>query len=385
MDILVLTWNYPPRRGGIENLMGSLCEELRKKHAVHVTTAHASDSTADENGIHRAPWPGLLAFAVYALWRGAIILARDREIRVVFGGSALVTPLVLILARVFRRRVVVLTHGLDVVHQNFFYQLLCVRWLKFCDRVVANSHYTASLAEQKGARPERVWVIPPGVDLGRFISIAAIEHTKREWGLEGKRIILFVGRLARRKGVKEFIQGSLPRVVQEIPDVCFVIAGGNPTESLTHRDDVRSEITTVIAEMDLEQHARVLGGVHDDDLVKLYHASDVVILPAIPTEDDVEGFGIVLLEAAAAGKPVVATRVGGIPDAVEDGKSGLLIDADDYNELSRSIIDLVADEKKRWGMGEYARSRVGETFSWEKILERYESVFSETVARMINR
>ena len=71
MDILVITWNYPPRRGGIENLMSGLCGELRKKHAVLVIAAHASNSTTDENGIHRAPWPGLFAFAVYALWRGA--------------------------------------------------------------------------------------------------------------------------------------------------------------------------------------------------------------------------------------------------------------------------------------------------------------------------
>jgi glycosyltransferase involved in cell wall biosynthesis len=141
---------------------------------------------------------------------------------------------------------------------------------------------------------------------------------------------------------------------------------------------VAGEINLAVSRLGLEKQVRLLGAPSDDEVIKLYHACDVVVLPALDMMDDVEGFGIVALEAAAAGKPVVATRVGGIPDAVEDGKSGLLIDADDYKELSRSIMDLVADEKKRWGMGEYARSRVGEKFSWEKILERYESVLSES-------
>lgn len=117
----------------------------------------------------------------------------------------------------------------------------------------------------------------------------------------------------------------------------------------------------------------LLGSLSDEDVVKLYQTCDLVVLPALATPDDVEGFGIVLLEAAAAGKPVVATRAGGIPDAVDDEKSGILVEAGNYDALSRATVDLLGDEKKRQMMGAHARQRLHEHFTWEKILPLYET------------
>jgi phosphatidylinositol alpha-1,6-mannosyltransferase len=251
-----------------------------------------------------------------------------------------------------------------------------VRWLKFCDRIIANSAYTASLAAKKGARPELIFVIPPGVHPERFNSETDVETLKKEFGLETKRIILFVGRLAKRKGVKEFIQYSLPEIIQEAPNVCFVVVGDNPKESLTQRKDAVAGIETVISEAKLETYVRLLGPLGDNELSRIYQTCDLVVLPALATTEDVEGFGIVLLEAAAAGKPVVATRVGGIPDAVENGKSGILVDAENYNELSRSIIALLADRGWRQAIGEYSRRRVQTYFCWDRIIAKYEDALS---------
>jgi len=121
MGILFVTWNFPPRRGGIENLMGHLTAGLKKRHSVFVITAHAANAASGEDGVFRAPWSGLILFAFYAIWRGAISLIRNPEIEVVFGGSAMVTPLVFLLARLFRRKAVVQTHGLDLVYGSIFY------------------------------------------------------------------------------------------------------------------------------------------------------------------------------------------------------------------------------------------------------------------------
>ncbi|HEY5544269.1 MAG TPA: glycosyltransferase family 4 protein [Candidatus Binatia bacterium] len=372
MGILVITWNYPPRRGGIEYLVGHLVAGLRKRHAVRVVTAYHHSSEATEIDVVRAPCPGLVPFALFALWRGMLSLRHDPEISVIFGGSAVVTPLVLILARLFGRRAVVQVHGLDIVYRSALYQLLCVRWLKGCDRIIANSAYTASLAETKGVSADRISVVPPGVEPECFTAPVDVDATKRLFGLEGRRVILFVGRLARRKGVKEFIQESLPEIVAAVPQACFVIVGANPTESLTHRDDMVTEIAAAASRLNLERHVMLLGSLSDDDVVKLYQTCDLVVLPALATPDDVEGFGIVLLEAAAAGKPVVATRAGGIPDAVEQGKSGVLVDAGDYQALRQATVDLLRDEKKRLMMGAYARQQLREHFTWEKILPLYE-------------
>jgi phosphatidylinositol alpha-1,6-mannosyltransferase len=375
MDILVITWNFPPRRGGMEQLLASLCNGLSKNHRLFVITSYAGSSYERETGIFRPRWPGLFAFFSYALCKGALLLRCQRDISVVFGGSVLVTPIILILTRIFRRRAIVQAHGLDVVYSRSIYQFFCVRWLKFCDRVIANSSYTAALVQQKGAAPARITVIPPGVDLEAFGRPVNAEATKKEFGLEGKQIILFVGRLARRKGVKEFIENSLPKIIRGLPDACFVVVGDNPKQSLTDRDDVLSEIKGAIAETKMQDHVYLLGALEDHKVIKLYHACEVVILPAVAVAGDVEGFGIVLLEAAAAGKPVVSTRIGGIGDAIEHKASGILVEPEDYRSMSQSIIDLLSDHKVRSEIGEYAQKRVKETFCWDLIIPRYEKAF----------
>jgi len=373
MEILVITWNYPPRRGGIENLIGGLCAELQKKHSVQVITTHTRLSMDGEKDVFRAPLPGLVPFALYALWRGAALLARNRHIAVIFGGSVLVTPLALILARLFGRRLVLQTHGLDIIYRSFLYQQLCVRWLKSCDHVIANSGHTARLGQSKGVPPERIIVIPPGVEPDRF---GTPLDGAAAWGVKGRKIILFVGRLAKRKGVKEFIENSFVDIVRAVPRALFLIVGDNPTESLTHRDDVIGEINRVVSKLRLEDHVRLLGSTNDDELIGLYQGCDLAVLPALALEDDVEGFGIVALEAAAAGKPVVATRVGGIPDAVEGGKSGALVEPGDYSQLSQAIILLLEDRGSCLSMGRYGQCRAAKEFSWRCIGARYEDIFN---------
>ena len=369
--ILVITWNFPPRRGGIEYLMENLVTKLKKKTTVSVITAHTKSQYSSPS-VFRCPWPGLPPFAVYALCRGARLLFRDPGKKIIFGGSAMVTPVVLFLARLFGRKAVVQTHGLDLVYANVFYQFLCVRWLKYCERIIANSTYTASLAKNAGVPENRIALITPGVDVERFAAPANVDAARRDLGLEGEKIILFVGRLAKRKGVKEFIEKSFVNIVRAIPEVCFVIAGDNPVESLTHRDDVLSDIKAAIAQLRLQDHVRLLGAVSDERLIALYQLCDVVVLPVLAAEDDVEGFGIVLLEAAAAAKPTVATRVGGIPDAIEDGKSGILVEPGDYDTLTKVLIELLRVDELRKNLGDYGSKWVHEKFAWEKIIARYE-------------
>ena len=375
--VLVITWNYPPRRGGIENLLHNLCRGLKEKHRVFVITSFAKALHPVEQDTFCAPLGGLIPFAFYALWRGAMVLAREPQIHIVFGGSALVTPLVLILARLFRRRAVVLTHGLDVIHRNFFYQLFCVRWLKLCDRVVANSHCTATLAQSKAVAQERIVVIPPGIHAERFGVSTDVLATKLRWNVEGKKIILFVGRLAKRKGIKEFIENSLVDIVQEIPETVFLIIGDNPTESLAHHDNVVGEINEEVSRLRLQNQVRLLGALSDEEVIKLYHACDVVVLPGREIDGDVEGFGIVALEAATAGKPVVATRVGGIQDAIEDGKSGILVDPGDYRGLKQVITGLLRNSENCSSLGQYGRCHTKREFSWNHVVSRYESVFEQ--------
>ncbi|HXL09413.1 MAG TPA: glycosyltransferase family 4 protein [Candidatus Bathyarchaeia archaeon] len=375
MGILIISWNFPPRRGGIEYVVSHLFGGLRERHPVLVITGRAPFPRPAEEDVFRAPYSGLIFFSLYTLWRGARLLLRSPKTKVIFGGSVMVTPLVLILARLFGRKAVVQAHGLDVIYANKFYQAICVRWLRFCDRIVANSGYTAFLVAQKRVRQEIISVIPPGVQTESFTEPTDVDAIKKGFGLQGKHAILFVGRLAKRKGVKEFIENSFAKIVSKIPNVCFVVVGNNPSESLTHRDDMMGQIKAVICAMGLLNHVQLCGAVDDDEVIKLYQACDVVVLPALAETDDVEGFGIVLLEAAAAGKPAVATRVGGIPDAIEHEKTGVLVNAGDYEGLAQAVLSLLNDPLARSKMGRVARQRAEKEFGWEEIVDRYETAF----------
>ena len=372
MGILIISWNFPPRRGGIEYVIRHLCDGLRQRHSVQVITGRALSPYRVEEGVFRAPRSGVIFFSLYALWRGATLLLSSPKTKIIFGGSVMVTPLVLILARLFGRKAVVQAHGLDVIYANRFYQNICVRWLKFCDRIVANSRYTAFLITQKRVRHEIISVIPPGVQTESFTAPADVDAIKKDFGLQGKHTILFVGRLAKRKGVKEFIENSFVKIVKKIPNVCFVVVGDNPSESLTDHDDMLGQIKPALSATGLFNHVQLRGALGDDEVIKLYQACDVIVLPALVSTDDTEGFGIVLLEAAAAGKPAVATRVGGIPDAVEDGKSGILVDPGDYEGLSQTLIDLLSNETARFTMGAYAQERSRQVFSWNRVIGEYE-------------
>lgn len=379
MGILVITWNFPPRQGGIEKLVADLCYELKKRHSLFVITSYARSAEIREDWVFRSRWPGLLPFFIYALWKGSFVLLRDPGIKVVLGGSAVVAPLAVILGKVFRRKIFVNVHGLDLIYPGVLYQGLFVRWIRHCDRIVANSRYTALLAGEKTAKRNSVAVISPGVGWD-WLRLSKHGEMKKPAGLEGRKVVLFVGRLARRKGVKEFVERSFVNIVAEVPEACLVVVGGNPAESLVHRDDLLSELRAVVKGLELRDHVRLLGWQSDADLARMYQLSDLMILPALSVKDDVEGFGIVLLEAAAAGLPVVATRVGGIPDAVEDGKSGILVNPGDYELMSRTIIGLLQDDEMRLSLGEFARKRVQENFNWAAIAKKYEEIFESGAA-----
>lgn len=372
-NVLMITWNYPPRRGGMENLLSSVSAGLRRHHRVIVVTAHA-ETASKENNVFRSPIAGLGGFALYATCRAIFELLRNPKISILFGGSALVAPLVVLLAWLFRRKAVVQVHGLDVVYPSRAYQWVCAAWLKSCDRIVANSSFTAALAERVGVNRNMITIISPGVDAERFAPFLEPQSAKA-CPLLGKKLILFVGRLTERKGVKEFIDLSLPQIISRVPDAYFVIVGNNAVDSLAHRKDSLGEIRAAIVRQKLQDSVHWLGSVDDERLRMLYQACDLVILPALLKDEDPEGFGMVLLEAAAAGKPAVTTRVGGISEAVADGHSGIVVEPGDYDGLANAVIMLLTEEKTRQRMGQAACRRAQE-FSWERITQRYTSLFA---------
>ena len=360
----------------MEQLLASVCAGLSRNHRVSVVTAYAEKHfAAGAETVFRPASPGLIRYFLFALAKGAALLRGNRNISVVFGGSVLVTPIVLILARLFRRKAIVQAHGLDLIYAGSIYQFFVVRGLRYVDHTIVNSRHTAALACQKRVKARAIEVIPPGVDCQRFQVAEDPEALKQARGLANRKIILFVGRLVRRKGVKEFIEHSLADIVKQAPEVCFVIAGDNPTESLSPHDDVAGDIRQAIEHHELSEQVCCLGAVSDVELVRIYALCDVLVLPVLDLDSDVEGFGMVALEAAAAGKPVIATRCGGIPDAVNDGESGILVEPGNYSCLSEAIVSLLKNPLIAASMGQTGRQRAVQKFAWHSVVSRYEATF----------
>ncbi len=373
MRILFITWNFPPKQGGMEVVAEHLYRGLSRKGERFTITCHLEEPPPDPR-LFSCPVGGLFPFLCYALFRG-FWLVLTRRIDLIVTSSAFTAPIAVLLAALLRRRSACAVHGSDVVFPHPLYQFFIRTFLPRCDLVTANSAFTAGLAVSRGVVPERIRVVSPGVEPERFRHEESGETLKAKYGLGGRFVILSAGRLTWRKGIVPFVEQALPPLVAEYPEIVLVVAGGDASDSLVHREKVSECLRTAVAQRGLARHVRHLGRVTDETLVELYNLCDLFILPALDLGGDIEGFGIVCLEAASAGKPVVATRSGGIPDAVADGETGILLPPGDFEAIVQAIRRLVEHPELRRSMGEAARKRV-ENFRWERVIDRYWEAFS---------
>jgi phosphatidyl-myo-inositol dimannoside synthase len=377
MRILLVTWNYPPKIGGMEMMLSELVAGLSDSIGVQVL-APTGVETNHERDVLRTSRPGLLPFMSEAVLKGRRALIGERY-DLILSGSALTAPVALLLGRLSRLPVASIAHGLDVVYPHWLYQLAARAFLPQCDLIIAVSEATRQEILQRGVKEERIEVIHSGISLPEFSAEPDLGPITEELELTGRRVVLSAGRLAKRKGVVEFVRFSLPYIVAQVPETLLLVAGGNPTDSLHHRQDIQSEIQAEVERLGLHSHVRMLGRVDRQKLIQLFFASDVFILPAIEIPGDMEGFGIVLLEAGAAGKPVISVRLGGIPDAVCP-ETGILVEPDAWEQMTSELVRLLKDQESRERLGKFARKHILEHQSWAAVSLRYIEAF-ETVLR----
>ncbi|WP_108470810.1 glycosyltransferase family 4 protein [Rhodanobacter thiooxydans] len=339
--ILLVTRNLPPLRGGMERLNRHIAIELASGFRVLVVgpngcRAHLP-ATVD---VHEAPVRPLWRFLARAL---LLSLSRGKKARprIVLAGSGLTAPIAVITAGIMHARSAVYAHGLDLVTPNLLYRALWLPFLRRCDVCIVNSRNTARLARQVGIRQERITVIHPGVELPVETGndgCAAPDFRQRH-GLQACKVMLSVGRLTPRKGIPEFVRQALPRIVSACPDVVLVIIGDEAPNALQGSGLGAGErLMECARELGLERHIRMLGACEDAELAIAYDVADLCIFPVRALPGDVEGFGMVAVEAAAHGLPTVAFDVGGVGDAVADGCSGRLVPAGDYDMFVEQVV-----------------------------------------------
>lgn len=346
--ILLITRNLPPLVGGMERLNWHMADELAKFAEVQVVGPVGSAALVPKNvRLLEAPLKPLVRYLVRArqLARRA---AEHWQPDVVIAGSGLTAPLARSAARRCNAHTAVYVHGLDVAAENVIYRALWLPAIRHMQRVIANSRATAEFCRIIGVSPERIGIVHPGVTLpDPKINTQRVHDFRLRHALGDKPVLLSVGRLTDRKGLREFVAHCLPRIVACSPEAVLLIAGDSPRQALHAKAQTPESIIAAAAAAGVAGHLRFLGVITDyDELGEIYAAADVHVFPVREIGGDPEGFGMVAVEAAAHGLPTVAFATGGVVDAVADGTSGRLVVPGDYATFSDAVLQVLERREK---------------------------------------
>lgn len=370
--ILVVTRNLPPMVGGMERLLWHVIDALRQEYCVVVVgpkgcRAHLPEDVQTAEVFSRSLPVFFLLATLTTFW-----LALRRRPSLVFAGSGLTAPLAWMAARLRRAVCLVYLHGLDIRVAHSVYQKCWIPFLRHFDRVVVNSEFTRQLAIEAGVLPKRLCIIHPGVEL------PAVENAHErgrlfrvQHGVGQRPILLSVGRMTPRKGLSYFLEHIFPEILLQRPDAMLVVIGGAPVHALHGGFDEPIKINHLIIQLQIEQNILILGQCPDAVLDDAYFAADVLIFPVQTSGSDIEGFGMVALEAAAHGLPTVAFSVGGVVDAVADGLSGILISPGENGRFAQAVLDTIKSLDS--DMAASNCKKFAQAFSWpiftKKILQ----------------
>ena len=351
--VLFISRAYPPTLGGIETQNKSIHDELSRIDDVTLI--------ANTRGKKFLP-----LFFPFAFLRSLFYL---RRIDVILLGDGALAPLGWVLSLVSGKPVVSIIHGLDVTFANRLYQAVFVRFaLKRMDKLIAVGNETIRQAVIRGIAPERCIYVSNGVD-------RALKTVGRPQALDQLRLnatnihLLTLGRLVRRKGVAWFVKHVMPTLPE---NVVYLIAGDGPD---------KPAIEHAIQKQQLDATVRLLGRVSEEDKLLLYSAADVFVQPNIPVEGDMEGFGLVVLEAGMYGLPVVASRLEGLKDAIHEGSNGELVTPRDQAAYRETILRLASDAEYRAISGARAKTYVAEHLGWHKIARQYHDEISKLLSQ----
>jgi glycosyltransferase involved in cell wall biosynthesis len=231
------------------------------------------------------------------------------------------------------------------------------------EEITADSAYTRDLTVLINKSVENsIHVIPMGVDEQRFNKKNRISCERSP----DEPVILSVGRLVERKGLKYLIR-AMKRVIKTYPDAKLLIGGDGP-----EKENLMNECSR----LELEKNVEFLGFIPNEKIPQIYSSADIFVLPSIVTKSgDTEGLGVVLLEAMASGIPVIGSDIGGITDIIEDRKTGLLVKSEDPDDLAEKILFILSNKNFRLNMSTEAMNLINQKFSWDTVTKQFVEVF----------
>lgn len=365
---------WPPEIGGSAQLFDNLYgRHFHPGDAVHIV-AGGGDRHPELDASYpmpvtrfaneRVPWLKPESAKMYAAMLAATLRVCVRErIEVLHCGRVIPEGLVgLAVHRALGIPYTVWVHGEDVsIFMRYpVKKRLMPEVFRHARAVFANSGFTLGRATLAGAPHDKTHVVNPAVDAARFAGPIDVSDLRARWGLHGKTVLLTVGRLTRRKGHDKVLD-ALASLRATRPDLAYLVLSDGEEEA-----SLKAHCTA----LGLDDLVRWVGPVKPHELPGYYAVSDLFVHPnRTLSDDDVEGFGMVFLEASATGIPVIGGRSGGVPDAVQDRVTGLLVDGERADAVADAIASLVDDPDRRRVMGEAGRVWA-RSFSWSRQAER---------------
>jgi phosphatidyl-myo-inositol dimannoside synthase len=391
---MLLTYDFPPMGGGIARWMAELAKRYPERSLIVSTGQHpdAQDVDATFPGpIDRLPIPARRLRTIQGIlhWsRRAAVLARGNGAEFIWCGN--IKPAAYPARWVMERlgvRFGILLHGGDIlilqhqVHQSAVKRRTARALLTSASVLVANSEWTRDrcltlLGElDVEPAPEQVRVVPLGADHEFFRPGVDTTAVRERYRLGPGRWLLSVARLSRHKGIDTALQ-ALSRLAPEYPDLRYAVVGTGEELGALEQE---------AREVGVAERVRFLTEVPDGDLPALYNTAEIYLGISRLMEQRVEGFGISLAEASACGIPVVAGRSGGIPEAVSDGETGLLVDAERPEAVAQALRRLLDDPALARRLGEGGRRAVVERYNWDRVAADLARIGHETGAAALAR
>ena len=372
MRILLLSADFPPAQGGIQNLLAHLASGLSAANDVSVVApSHAGARRWDaERPYHvtRAPRARFWPFVMLGFAGAALLRALRRPPDIVVCGHVLLGPASYLVARLFGVRMVVMAYALEIRAPRM--QRLAGWTLRRAAMVVAISDFTRRSVAAHGVDTGRIVVIRPGAAFipapPPALSSSALRHPRKT------KLILTVARLGELYKGHDMLIRALPLVLARQPDAHYVIAGDGP---------LRPYLQRLASSVGVSDHVTFTGAVSDDDLGGWYRRAAVFAMLSreSPADGGAEGYGLTFIEAGAWGKPVVGGNSGGIPDAVLDGVTGLLVTPTDVAAIAEALVRILEDPEFAARLGANGRDRAVHELAWPNFTAAFQRTLTTAV------
>ena len=367
LSLLMVARDYPPEVGGIQTYAAELARRFAASCANFAVLApRTGDAGAVDDDslfpVHRVA-SGTGGFPLAAAW-SIPRLVREHRFSATFHTewqSALGADRAVRAGRL--TRYFVAAHGRELLLRpvarvppaQWVYDRTRRRVLAGASGLFPVSRYTSGLLRAIDPDLRRIAIVSNGTDPQRFRPLDPTP-LRRTLGLSDDPVLLTVGRLVPHKGIDTVLL-ALRQVRERVPNIRYLVVGEGAD---------RPRLEQLVATYQLDSQVRFLGRVSSDELPQYFAACDLFVTPSRAEPPSVEGFGLVFLEANACGKPVIGTRCGGIPEAVVDGETGLLVDVDQPEQLADAITRLLLDRELARHLGTRGRQRVIEAFTWDR-------------------